>query len=191
MISDDYNWFLQKKTVKPLVAASLFATFINLPTCRGRHVPRCCGCPWRTAAARVDGSSPGFVAAPVQARTIDGGARRPVRGKRLGGNGVTLLCFRPTGRKMWTKKKMDLGSRSSRRLLGWFDFKNLVQRVNGWSSTRNPDFTGCHQCKWRTSIQNLNHLTNAKRTWITILGLGRVLYPKLGGWLFGIPHDSK
>ena len=115
-----------------------------------------------------------LVAAPVQARTIDGGARRPVRGKRLGGNGVTLLCFRPTGRKMWTKKKMDLGSRSSRRLLGWFDFKNLVQRVNGWSSTRNPDFTGCHQCKWRTSIQNLNHLTNAKRTWITILGLGRV-----------------
>lgn len=35
----------------------------------------------------------------------------------------------------------------------------------------------CHQCKWRTSIQNLNHLTNAKRTCITVLGLGRVFIP--------------
>ena len=45
-----------------------------------------------------------LVAAPVQAGTIDGGARRPVRGKRLG-VGPSCVGFRPTGRKMWTKKK--------------------------------------------------------------------------------------
>lgn len=68
-----------QKKVKPLVAGSFFATFINLPTCCAGAVV-VLGGPRRRALM----GHRQLVAAPVQAGTIDGGGRRPVRGKRLG-----------------------------------------------------------------------------------------------------------